>query len=77
MSLRSFPPLSQRSALRAGGRSRRSGEALAREPLSGLRPLHVSWMLRTLNEQLTYNMDTISLFPTHRICCMQRAHFLK
>jgi polyhydroxyalkanoate synthase len=49
MSLRSFPPLSQRSALRAGGRSRRSGAALAREPLSGLRPLHVSWMLRTLN----------------------------
>ena len=32
VALRAFPPLSQRCALRAGGRSQRGGEALAREP---------------------------------------------
>ena len=32
VALRAFPPLSQRCALRAGGRSQRGGAALAREP---------------------------------------------
>ena len=36
-SLRAFPPLSQRCALRAGGRRQRGGAALARRPLPVLR----------------------------------------
>ena len=35
--LRTFPPLSQRCAPRAGGRSLRGGAALAREPWPGPR----------------------------------------
>ena len=34
VSLRSFPPLSHRCAMRAGGRPQRGGAALAREPLA-------------------------------------------
>ena len=37
--LRTFPPLSHYYAMRAGGRSRRGGAALAREPWRGPRQL--------------------------------------
>ncbi|MBA4114793.1 MAG: hypothetical protein C0492_15865 [Verminephrobacter sp.] len=36
--LRAFPPLSQRCALRAGGRPQRGGAALARGPLAWAAP---------------------------------------
>jgi len=45
--LRRFPPLSQLYALRAGGRSRRGGAALAREPWLGPRPLHAMRVARS------------------------------
>jgi len=38
--LRAFPPLSQRCALRAGGRSQRGGAALARLPWPGAHRFH-------------------------------------
>jgi|GEM_PF-2386322 len=44
--LRRFPPLSQRCALRAEGRSQRGGAALAREPWCGPRQCHVSSVVR-------------------------------
>ncbi len=37
--LRRFPPLSQRCALRAGGRPQRGGAALARGPLAWAAPV--------------------------------------
>ena len=39
MSLRAFPPLSQRCALRAGERPLRGGAALARGPLAWAAPV--------------------------------------
>jgi len=44
-SLRAFPPLSQRCALRAGGRSQRGGAALARLPAQGPRQFHAMRMV--------------------------------
>ena len=49
-SLRAFPPLSQRDALRAGGRSQRGGAALARLPALGPRQLHTPWVARSTME---------------------------
>ena len=40
--LRAFPPLSNRRAIREGGRSRRGGAALAREPWSGVCQCHAA-----------------------------------
>ena len=52
--LRRFPPLSQRCALRAGGRSQRGGAALAREPWPGGRQLHATRVPRSRNGSLTW-----------------------
>ena len=46
--LRAFPPLSQRCALRAGGRSQRGGAALARRPSPGTRQSHTLRVLHRL-----------------------------
>ena len=48
-SLRAFPPLSHRGAMWEGGRSRRGGAALAREPSFGARRFHALRVMRSRN----------------------------
>ena len=43
--LRAFPQLSQRHALRAGGRRQRGGAALARRPWRGQRQFREPWVM--------------------------------
>jgi len=50
--LRTFPPLSLRCALRAGGRRQRGGAALARRPWPGARRFHASRVPRSRNGSL-------------------------
>ena len=44
--LRRLPPSLESLRDSEGGRSRRGGAALAREPWSGLRPSHTPWVTR-------------------------------
>ena len=56
--LRAFPPLSNRCAIREGGRSRRGGAALAREPWPGVCQFWATADLQSQSSDFCYKFDS-------------------